>query len=210
MRRITDHNCSREKKKRGRRRPPSLGSARGGPVIALRPPRVGPIEAVEQHGQLRRTQGHAGLARAGGWPAEGPLLEALVDDDEAVLVPVQQLDAVAALVAKHEDVSGQGIGLQVLADLLGQAVKAAPQIDRLAAEPDADGGRKAQHGGTSSSTASSCRNVAGSKPGGTRTRRPPVRTTSTLPARAGSSSGTTRTGTKWAGACRCCNCRRQP
>ena len=98
----------------------------------------------------------------------------LVDDDESALVPVQQLDAVAALVAKHEDMAGQRIALQVLADLLGQAIEAAAEIDRLAAEPDADGGRKAQPGGASSRTASSCRNVGASKPGATRRRRPPA------------------------------------
>src|SRR5438132_11595203 len=88
-----------------------------------------------------------------------------------VTAALRRLDAVAALVAKHEDVSGQRIGLQVLTDLLGEAIEAAAQIDRLAAEPDADGRRKAQHGGTSSRTASSCRKVTGSKPGATRRRR---------------------------------------
>src|SRR5450755_3731100 len=107
IRRMGYRKCSTEYKKRERplplpRRCPSapLASTRRRPVIAPRPPGVLPIDAVEQHGQLRRAQRHAGLARRRGRPAKGPPFQPLVHDDEAVLVPVQQLDAVAAFVAK--------------------------------------------------------------------------------------------------------------
>src|SRR5262249_32606195 len=130
-------------------------------------------------------------------------------DDEPVLVPVQQLDSVGPLVPENEDVPGQGVVVQVLTHLSGKPIEAAAQIDGLAAEPNADGGREAQHGGASSSTPSSCRNVPGSKPGVTRTQRPPARTTSMWAAGAGWSSGRTRTGTKVGAASRCCSSRRQ-
>ncbi len=51
-------------------------------------------------------------------------------------------EAITAFVAKHEDVSGQRVGLQVLANLFGQAVEAATHIDALIAEPDAHGRRE--------------------------------------------------------------------
>src|ERR1700676_2554108 len=117
-------------------------------------------------------------------------------DDEAVLVPVQQLDAVAALIAKHEDVPGEGIVVEVLPHLLGQAVEAAAEIDGLGAEPDADSRREAQHGGRPSSRSRRCRSVAASKPGATRSVGPPASTSSMAAGVAETSSATTRTGTK--------------
>src|SRR5262249_904575 len=106
-------------------------------------------------------------------------------------VPVQELDAVTAFVAEDEDVSGQRIGLELLADLFGQTVEAAPQVHRLTAQPDAHRGWEAQHGSApSSSRASSCRSVAGAKPGVTRRRRPPASTISMLPTGTASSGRT--------------------
>src|SRR5436305_11154792 len=101
-------------KKGGRPWPParpgrSTPSTRRRPVVTPAATGLGPVDAVQEHGQLRGAQGHARLARAHGRPAEGPLFQSLVDDDEAVLVPVQQLDAVAALVAEDEDVAGQRV-----------------------------------------------------------------------------------------------------
>src|ERR1700678_782184 len=104
------------KKEGGRDRPPSChGLPRRRSVIASRPSGVLPIDAVEQHGQFGRTQRHARLALRHSWPAKGSLLQTLVDDDEAVLVPVKQLDAVTAFVAKHENMSRQRIPAQMLA-----------------------------------------------------------------------------------------------
>src|SRR5207302_3865904 len=112
---------------------------------------------------------------------KGALFQTLVDNHVAVLIPVEELDPVAAAVAKYEDVSREGIGLEVLPHQLGQRVKALAQIGRLNGQPDTHGRRKAQHDVSSSSTASSCRSVAASKPLGTRSRRPLARSTSRLP-----------------------------
>ena len=66
IRRMTDPTCS--KKKREKRETtfavsPVADSNAGRALIALRPPRVGPIDPIQQHGQLGRTQPHAGLIR---------------------------------------------------------------------------------------------------------------------------------------------------
>ena len=63
IRRMTDPKCSKKKKK-GETTfavSPVADSTAGRALIALRPPRVGPIDSIQQQGQLRRTQSHAGL-----------------------------------------------------------------------------------------------------------------------------------------------------
>ena len=42
--------------------------------------------------------------------------EALVEDDETVFVPVEELDAVRALVAEDEELTGKRLGLKLLAN----------------------------------------------------------------------------------------------
>ena len=73
------------------------------PVIAFRTLGLLPVDAVEQHGQFRGPQGDARLTRRGDRKGKSAFFETLVDDDEAVLVPVEQLEAVAALVAEDEE-----------------------------------------------------------------------------------------------------------
>src|SRR5436309_5292835 len=127
----------RTTKKGGRPGPPACSirsrhSTRCWPVITPAALGLGPVDAVQEHGQLRGTQGHARLVRAHGRPAKRPLLQSLVDDDEAVLIPVEpveQLDAVATLVAEDEDVPGERVVVQVLPHLLSQAVEALAEID---------------------------------------------------------------------------------
>src|SRR5438132_1007019 len=154
-----------------------------------------PVDTVEQHGQLRSTQADAALVGLGCGEAKRALFQTLVDNHIAVLIPVQQLDPVAAAVAKDEDVSGERLGLQVLPHELRQRVKAFAQIGRLNAQPNTHGRRKTQHGVCSSSTASSCRSVTASKPLATRNRRPLARITSRAPSWQ-AFSVSSRTGTK--------------
>src|SRR5262245_46798530 len=87
IRRMEDLKCSPEKQKK-RAAHAALASTRRRSVIALGPPGVLPVDAVEQHGQLRRPERHAGLAVPGRRPGKGALFEALVDNDVAIFVPI--------------------------------------------------------------------------------------------------------------------------
>src|SRR5262245_53894340 len=110
----------------------------------------------------------------------------------------ERVDESAVTTHKDKDVPRQGIIAQVLADQLGQRVKALAQVGRCQGQPDAHGWGKAQHG-RPSNTASNCRNVVASNPGATRTVRPSVRTTSRAQVWVGTASATTCTGTNVAG-----------
>src|SRR5262249_44646397 len=119
--------------------------------------------------------------------------ESLINDDVAVLVPVEQLDSVGTLVPEDEDVPGQGVMVQLLPHLRGKPVEATAQIDRGGRQPNAHRRGEVQHDPSPSSTASSRRKVAASKPGATRTVRPSTSTTSSALAWARVASATTCT-----------------
>src|SRR5262249_11247977 len=112
--------------------------------------------------------------------------------------PIEQLDAVAAAIAKHEDVTRQRVIAQVLPDQLGQSVEALTQVRRCQGQPNAHGRGEAQHD-RPSSTASNCRKGTASNPAATRTIRPSVRPTCRALAWASTGSATTCTGTNAAG-----------
>src|SRR5215469_15282965 len=98
----------RRVRKSGRPVPPACSTrsrrSRRRSVVAPTALGLGPIDAVQQHSQFRRTQRHAGLTLRRGWPAKNAGLQALVNNDVAVLVPVKQLDSVATLVAEDKNV----------------------------------------------------------------------------------------------------------
>src|SRR5262249_57086350 len=100
-------------------------------------------------------------------------LKPLINNYVSVTVPIEQLDSVAAAIAKDKDVPRQGVIAQVLPDQLGQSVESFAEVGRCQGQPDAHGRGEAQHG-RPSSTASSRRKVAASNPGATRTVRPSV------------------------------------
>ena len=76
-------------------------------------------------GQFGGTQRHAALPRFGRRESKSARFEPLVDNDIAILIPVQQLDPVAALVVEDEHMTREGIAQEVLADLFGQAASSA-------------------------------------------------------------------------------------
>ena len=113
------------------------------------------------------------LAVASG-KAVGPAFEPLGPDRQPVTIPVQDLDAIPALVDEDEEVTGEGIEREGTGDQGGEAVEAFPHVGRFFGEVDTDGGAQPEHGG-SSTTAMSWRRVWGSKPGATAIRRPLLR-----------------------------------
>src|SRR4051812_30764976 len=90
---------------------------------------------------------------------------------QTITIPVQDLDAIAALVDEDEEVAGEGIELEGTCDQRGETVETLPHIGRLLGEVHTDGGAQSEHG-RSSTTAMSWRRVWGSKPGATAIRRP--------------------------------------
>src|SRR5215472_13512645 len=64
---------------------------------------TGPIEAVEQHRELRRGQIKNTVTDR--WPGEPPLLQPLRHQHHAAAIPRQQLHSVRALRAKNEHIA---------------------------------------------------------------------------------------------------------
>src|ERR1700675_883336 len=151
----------------------SLRSLRDRSPIAFGTLGVLPVDAIEQHSQVRGTHADPALACGCRRELKGACLQAFVDDHEAVLVPVEQLDAITPLVAEDEYVPRERILLEMLANQFRQRVETFAQVGWVGRQPNAHGCRKAQHDGCSSSTASNCRKVAASKPGATRSVRLP-------------------------------------
>ena len=97
------------------------GRLRGGQREAGLTSGTAQIDTLEDGGHLGRCD--LDLAVFGLGKAEGPLLETLVPECEAVLVPVEDLDPVASLVAKHEEVARERVLGDPLADQQRQAVE---------------------------------------------------------------------------------------
>src|SRR5262249_27252556 len=168
--------------------PLSLRARRGRPAIALSPADALQIDAIQEHGQVGSADLDAAVT-ARGRELEAALFEPLVVDDEAVGVPKEQLEAVGDLVAKDEEMAGERIAGQAVADERCQGVEALAHVGGLSAQEDTHGRRQAQHAGISSATARSCRSMVGSKLAGTRRHRPLASTMSMAGGEAGATSG---------------------
>lgn len=107
---------------------------------------MGQVDAVQQHRQLRGVELGSERAIADARLAEAPLLEPLVREDEAAVVPGQHLRAVALLREEDEEVPRVEVLLPLVSDDGAQAVDAVPHVDGVGSEQDADGAREEQHG----------------------------------------------------------------
>jgi hypothetical protein len=65
------------------------------------------VDAGQEGGQFRG--GHLDAIGRGGRDAEGPAFESFGPDGQSVAVPIQDLDAIAALVDEDEEMTGEGI-----------------------------------------------------------------------------------------------------
>src|ERR1700728_3084480 len=110
-----------------------------GPAITPPPFDAVQIDAVEQHLQVGGTHGDAAVGAEG--EAKGALFEPLVPDREAVLIPIEQLDAIGPLVAKDEQVAGKWIRRKLLPDQLREAIERFAQVGGPGGQPDLNGGR---------------------------------------------------------------------
>ena len=65
------------------------------------------------------------------WPDEAFVFEAFHEQPEALAFPAEDLDSVAAAVAKHVERAGEGIESEALHNQCGQVVDALAKVDRL-------------------------------------------------------------------------------
>lgn len=103
------------------------------------------VDAVEQHRELSRVELHADVTLGGGGPTEATGLEALVEDDEAAVVPGEDFHAVAT--AREEDEVAAGVDILAPGALRdgGQPIDAVAHVSGLAREEDAHRTGEQQH-----------------------------------------------------------------
>src|SRR5262249_12609555 len=73
-----------------------------------------------------------------------------VKNDPAVVVPIQQLQSVAASIAKHKQVSAERIAAHFITHNSSQAIERVMQVDRGRMKVDLHDRRQVQHAATSS------------------------------------------------------------
>jgi len=105
-------------------------------IPLLCPPDVPQRDAIEQHRELRGVELRTERALMKRGQFEAPLLEPLVEDDEAAAVPAENLHAVAPARDEDEEVTTVDVLAPAGAHDGGQAVDAVAQIDRLGGEKD--------------------------------------------------------------------------
>jgi hypothetical protein len=120
-----------------------LSSPRG-PLFRASDPRE--VDAVEQHRDLCRVDLHAGLAAVRLRTAEKSGLEAVVEDDEAIVVPSEDLHAVATAREEDEVAAGVNIFAPCTLDDSGEAIDAFEHVEGIGREQDAHRAGQKQHG----------------------------------------------------------------
>src|SRR5271166_4552763 len=135
-------------------RSPKIFFARGstGAGVAFTALRRGHVDAGEKQSQVRRGELKAGLPRSaigagrGIEFLKGAGLESLVPDDQAVWLPEEDLDAIAAAVEEQEEMSGERILPEMLVDHSQEAVEALAHVGGPRAKKDAhSGGEVREH-----------------------------------------------------------------
>src|SRR5215475_16070455 len=96
---------------------------------------MAPIDALEQHRQLRRAQMHRAALRL--WPHEATSFETLLVKIHPVPAPPQEFDQITSAPTEHEHVSRKRILLQRGLYLRGQRVHAAAHVAHPGRQPHA-------------------------------------------------------------------------
>lgn len=122
-----------------------LGTREYGSCLDLRRPggalRVTPVDAFEQHRQLRSRQRHTPVLGGLG-PHEASRLQTLAEQAHPVAIEPQHLDAITAAATEHEHVPTERIRLQAYLYLGRQAVEPAAHVGHARYDPDARVGRQ--------------------------------------------------------------------
>lgn len=99
-----------------------------------------PVEAFEQHGQLRRRE--VDFAVTDGRPDEAAALQALDEQAQAIFVGPQQLYHVAAAATEDKQVSAERIVVEHALYARRQAIEAIAHVGDAGDQPDAGASRK--------------------------------------------------------------------
>ncbi|EHT99453.1 hypothetical protein CKS_1640 [Pantoea stewartii subsp. stewartii DC283] len=137
---------------------------------AFRPLGMLPVNAFQQHGQLRRRQ--VDFAVTGHRPDEAATFQPFGKHAQAVPVGPQYLYHVAAPAAEDEQMPAERVGAQRVLHLRRQPVEAAAHVCHACNQPNACACRKTNHGSPSRSSLTSARSNSGVS-GPVRLRLPP-------------------------------------
>ena len=96
----------------------------------LRPP---PVDAFQQHRQLRARQENSSFASLR--PDESAALKTLLKQTQPVAIEPENFYDVAAASSENEDVTGEGLLVEHCLHLRTQAVKSAPHIGHARGDP---------------------------------------------------------------------------
>jgi hypothetical protein len=118
---------------------------RGDPLLGAAD--AGDVDAVEEHRELAALESSAESVLTEVRETEAALLEALVIEDEATIVPGEHLGSVAAPADEDEEVAGVEVLLPLVADDGGESVNGIAHVHPLGSEQDADSARDEKHVG---------------------------------------------------------------
>jgi len=109
----------------------------------MRAHRHAPVDAFQQHRELRRCERDA--AGRGLWPDEAATLEPLGQQHQSLSVEPQDLQDVAALATEDEDVAAERIGRERRLGHGSQTIEALPHVGVAGHDPHARVRGKADH-----------------------------------------------------------------
>ncbi len=124
---------------------------RGDPLF--RPADAGQVDAVEEHGELATLEPRTQSVLAKLRQPEASLLEPLVIEDEAAVVPSEHLRLVTAPANEDEEVAGVEVFLPLVADDGGQSIDGIAHVHPLSSEQDADSAWNEKHVGAGATAA---------------------------------------------------------
>ncbi len=111
----------------------------------MRPPDAREVDAIEEHGELGGVELSGDRVFGQQWAAEAAGLEALVEDDEAAVVPGEDLHAVTAAGDEDEVVAREDVLAPGALDDGGQTVDAVAHVHRLTRQQNSHRAGKEQH-----------------------------------------------------------------
>src|SRR5271163_887749 len=139
-----------------------------------------PVDALDQHGELRRTERDGAFEPRHPRPHESALIEPLGEQAQPVSVPKKDLDDLGPLAPEGEQMAAKRILLQRALNQQRQPVHALPHVGVAQRQMHFHPCRHDHH--RASSRSATCRRTAsGSAPDGAKTRRPSASSTAVIP-----------------------------
>src|SRR5262249_7722683 len=146
--------------------------------------RRAPVDAFNQHRELRRCECHRAARLAQRRPNEAAVLQPLGEQTESVPIPEQDLHRVRLLASEGEQMTRERVLLQHLLHQDCEAVEALPHVRATERQVYLHTGRDDQHQALSRST-TCLRTASGSLPTGAKTLRPSASSTASIPSGTG-------------------------